>query len=131
MKRPLRSELQSDVHRIDPFISARLHTVDLAMTKRNFLSHSVFPIIACGLLATLGLGCSSPEPTSSTTPPPPTQETGPSLSLLYTTADAKLVLHNARRDSSRLLATGATAKEARAVSHTGRYLAFSYATADS
>jgi len=51
--------------------------------------------------------------------------------MLYTTPEGGLVLHDARRDTSRTLATGVEAKEARAVSPSGQYLAFSYATADS
>ena len=89
-------------------------------------------IITCGLIAPLGIGCFSPESvTSSTDAPASSQETSLSLSLLYTTADAGLVLHDARRDNSRRLVADATAEEARAVSPTGSHLAFSYATADS
>jgi Tol biopolymer transport system component len=63
--------------------------------------------------------------------PSPPPEPGPTLSLLYTTPEDGLVLHDARRDTSRTLATDVSAKEARAVSPSGRYVAFSYATADS
>ncbi len=56
---------------------------------------------------------------------------GPSLFLLHTTPTDGLVLHDARTDESRTLVAGATAKPARAVSPSGRHLAFSYATADS
>ncbi|WP_263785435.1 hypothetical protein [Salinibacter grassmerensis] len=41
------------------------------------------------------------------------------------------MLHDAREDKSQTLVGGATAKQARAVSPSGRHLAFSYATADS
>ncbi|MFB6097581.1 MAG: hypothetical protein ABEK84_00400, partial [Salinibacter sp.] len=44
---------------------------------------------------------------------------------------AGLVLLDARRDASRTLVADATAKGPRAVSPSGRFLAFSYATADS
>jgi Tol biopolymer transport system component len=53
------------------------------------------------------------------------------MSMLYTTAEGELVLHDARRNTSRTLATGVSTEEAQAVSPSGRYLAFNYATADS
>jgi len=78
----------------------------------------------------LSIGCSSSEPTTPTpqdTEPAP----GPTFSMLYTTPEGELVLHDARRDTSRTLATDVSPEEARAVSPSGQYLAFSYATADS
>ncbi len=80
----------------------------------------------------IGLGCSSSqpaEPTAETSQP--SSPSGPALFLLYTTPADGLTLHDARRDDNRTLVTGATAKQARAVSPSGRYLAFSYATTDS
>ncbi|MEF8815602.1 MAG: hypothetical protein V5A58_02320 [Salinibacter sp.] len=78
----------------------------------------------------VGLGCSSsqsPDPTSKTDAPSP----DPALFLLYTSSAGELTLQEARADTPRTLVSGATAKPARAVSPSGRYLAFSYATADS
>ena len=100
------------------------------MTHWTSVLRSASLLVAGGLLVILGPGCSSSEPT---TPKPQDTEPapGPTLSMLYTTPEGGLVLHDARRDTSRTLATGVEAKEARAVSPSGQYLAFSYATADS
>jgi Tol biopolymer transport system component len=87
-------------------------------------------IVVSGLLVISGIGCSSSQP-KTPTPQDASPEPKSTLSLLYTTADAGLVLYDARRDTSRTLVTGVDAGEARAVSPTGRYLAFTYATADS
>jgi len=99
------------------------------MTHWPTLRHSVLLLVAGSLLAVLGTGCSSSEPTSPA--PQDTTAPGPTMSMLYTTAEGELVLHDARRDTSQTLATGVSAEEARAVSPSGRYLAFSYDTADS
>ncbi len=94
-----------------------------------------FPALRISLLLVLGVtsvgwlsaGCSSSKAPSSTQSAP----SGPALSLLYTTADEGLVLHDARVDSTRTLVPGATHRGVRARSASGRYLAFSYSTADS
>lgn len=82
-----------------------------------------------GAVLVLLAGCSSSRPAQ------PTDETkaeqGPALSLLYTTSDAGLMLHDARRDSSYHLVADAHSNGTRALSPSGRYLAFSYATPDS
>jgi Tol biopolymer transport system component len=85
------------------------------------------------VLAAVGFvvaGCSSSSqaPEQKTQPEAPS---GPSLSLLYTTDTEGLVLHDARRDSSRTLVPEATYDSVRARSASGRYLAFSYRTTDS
>jgi len=85
-------------------------------------------LVMSGLLVVSGVGCSSSQPETST---PQDASPEPTLSLLYTTPEEELVLYDARRDNSRTLVTGVDARKARAVSPTGRYLAFSYATADS
>ncbi len=90
--------------------------------------------VLCALIGVLGLtaACSSSQPPGSTTKTgEPADSSGPALFLLHTTPTDGLVLHDARSDESRTLVAGATAKQARAVSPSGRYLAFSYATADS
>ena len=89
-----------------------------------------FVFVAFAGILGSGLGCSSsqpPDPTSRTDAPSP----DPALFLLYTSSAGGLTLQDARADASRTLVPGATAKQARAVSPSGRYLAFSYATADS
>lgn len=86
-------------------------------------------LVGGGLLVVSGIGCSSTPKTTPSQDASPEPE--PTLSLLYTTPEDRLLLHDARRNTSRTLATGVDAKEARSVSPTGRYLAFSYATADS
>ena len=89
----------------------------------------VFALI--GILG-LGVGCSSSQPPGSATEPSaPTSSSGPALFLLYTPPNGGLTLHDARADEAQTLIAGATAKPARAVSPSGRHLAFSYATADS
>ena len=99
------------------------------MTRWTSALRSASLFVAGGLLAVLGMGCTSRAHHADAPRPPP--EPGPTLSLLYTTPEDGLVLHDARRDTSRTLATDVSAKEARAVSPSGRYVAFSYATADS
>lgn len=87
-------------------------------------------LAGAGLLVT---GCSSSSQTSdaSSDESATTQSAGPTLSLLYTTADETLVLHDARTDTARTLVSGAAHNGVRARSASGRYLAFSYTTADS
>ncbi len=100
----------------------------------HFPSSAPRGFVLCALIGVLGLGvaCSSSQPPGSTTEANgPAVSSGPSLFLLHTTPADGLVLHDARTDESRTLAAGATAKPARAVSPSGRHLAFSYATADS
>ncbi len=100
----------------------------------HFPSSAPRGFVLCALIGVLGLGvaCSSSQPPGSTTETNgPAVSSGPSLFLLHTTPTDGLVLHDARTDESRTLVTGATAKPARAVSPSGRHLAFSYATADS
>ncbi len=88
-------------------------------------------VLAAGPL--LWAGCSSSE--STTTPEPSPDETeapsGPALSLLYTTEGGALVHHSAQSASSDTVDAGVHSDGARAVSPSGRHLAFSYATADS
>lgn len=90
-------------------------------------------VVVSGLLLTVANGCSSSRPSPSTEDRRSTSSSPsePALSLLYTTADTGLVLHDARRDTSKRLVAGAEFTGRRAVSPTGRYLAFSYAAADS
>ncbi|MFB6273149.1 MAG: hypothetical protein ABEL51_09680 [Salinibacter sp.] len=97
---------------------------------RSFTAPRALAVLFAGSLLLLSTGCSSSQPSSSTTDQA-SSSSGPAVSMLYTTADAGLVLHDARRETSRTLVAGATAKAPRAVSPTGRYLAFTYATADS
>jgi Tol biopolymer transport system component len=80
-----------------------------------------------GLLAT---GCSSSSQAPSAASPEPAP-TGPALSFLYTTAAEGLVLHDAHTDTTRTLVPGATHDGVYARSPSGRYLAFTYTTADS
>ncbi len=88
-------------------------------------------VLAAGLL--LWTGCSSSE--STTTPEPSPDETedapGPALSLLYATDGGALVHHKARSSASDTLDADVQSDGARAVSPSGRHLAFSYATVDS
>lgn len=80
----------------------------------------------------LGLGCSSlqpPEPTTETDAP--SSPSGPTIFLLYANSTGGIALHDAREDETQTLVSGAAAKQARAVSPSGRHLAFSYANADS
>jgi len=101
------------------------------MTCQRFLFRTAVLLAAGSLVIVLGAGCSSPEPTTSTTQDTTSSDLGPSLSLLYTTPDDGLVLHDARADASRTLVPGAEAKSSRAMSPSGRYLAVTYSTADS
>ncbi len=99
--------------------------------KRLFVTRTAFVLLlglaGPGLLAT-GCSSSSPSATSSAAESAPA---GPALSLLYTTPSEGLVLHDARTDTTRSLVPGATHDGVRARSASGRYLAFSYSTADS
>lgn len=99
------------------------------MICHSSLFRAAVLLTAGSLLIALGAGCSSSEPATTEGPAPP--EPGPSLSLLYTTSDEGLVLHDAREDASRTLVAGAEAKSPRAVSPSGDYLAVTYSTADS
>ncbi|WP_103027378.1 PD40 domain-containing protein [Salinibacter altiplanensis] len=101
------------------------------MHDSSVASRGLVLLVLMGVLS-VGAGCSSsqsPGPTTKTDEP--ASRSGPALSLLYTTPTDSLMLHNARDERRRLLVAGATAKPPRAVSPSGRYLAFSYATADS
>ena len=100
------------------------------MTYWASFFRSALALTVSGALLFLGTGCSSSQSTTPTAQDS-ARTSSPTLSLLYTTAADELVLHDARREASRTLATNAEAKAARAVSPTARYLAFSYATADS
>ncbi len=100
------------------------------MTHRSSVLCSILLLVVGSLLVTMGAGCSSSDPTTPATDDP-SPAPSPSLSLLYTTPDAGLVLYDARSDAARTLVTGADAEGPQTVSPTGRYLAFSYATADS
>jgi Tol biopolymer transport system component len=91
-------------------------------------------LAACCAVLVLWAGCSSSESTTAPDPPAAEEEqqtTGPALSLLYTTDNGALVHHDAQSASSDTLGTGVQSDGARAVSPSGRHLAFSYATADS
>lgn len=107
------------------------------MTHRSFVLRGASLLVGGVLLAIAGTGCSSSQPTQpsqptpDTTSSPPASEPSPSLSLLYTKRDTGLVLHDARQGTSQTLVPGATSEGLRAVSPTGRYVAFSYATPDS
>lgn len=103
------------------------------MTTRTSFLQFAFLIAAAGLLLAAGIGCSSSESTqsSASTSQSSPSETGPSLSLLYTTAENEVVLHDAQNDTSQTLIPEAEPKTARSVSPSGRHLAFSYATTDS
>ncbi len=96
------------------------------------LRPSVFlvAVLSVGLAV---VGCSSPSQAPDAPAEEPAADTpsGPNLSLLYTTPADGLVLHDARRDSSRTLVPGAAYDSVQARSASGRYLAFSYQTADS
>jgi len=86
------------------------------------------------VFSVLAAGCSSPSQapdTTAQTSSQPATPRGPNLSLLYTTAEEGLVFHDARRDSSRTLVPGAVDDSVQARSASGRYLAFTYRTADS
>jgi Tol biopolymer transport system component len=88
-------------------------------------------LVVGSLVGMLATGCSSSSPTPSSPQEASAGTTGPSLRLLYTTDSNELVLYEAHRDAARTLATGARAAGPREVSPSGRYLAFSYGTADS
>jgi len=103
------------------------------MALRHSFPRPIRLAVVGGLLLAAANGCSSSRPSPSaadrrSSSPSPS---GPALSLLYTTADAELMLRDARRDTAQRLAAGVEFTGPRAVSPTGRYLAFSYATADS
>ncbi|MFP4227522.1 MAG: TolB family protein [Salinivenus sp.] len=83
---------------------------------------------SCALWA----GCSSSESTTSDSGADDSGPAdGPALSLLYATDGGALIHHDARTADSDTLASGVQADGAQAVSPSERYLAFSYATADS
>jgi len=92
------------------------------------LRYVLFLTVA-SLLVVVGTGCSSSEPSTSKEDPAP--PSGPALSMLYTTSDSGLVLHDARENATHTLVPGAEAAPARAVSPSGNYLALTYTTADS
>lgn len=88
-------------------------------------------LVTATLFLLFELGCSASRP-SQPAEEEPSEPAEPSLSLLYTTADGDLLLRDGRRDSIRRIETRTTAADrSREVSPTGRYLAFSYTTADS
>jgi Tol biopolymer transport system component len=89
--------------------------------------------LGAALLGGLAAGCSSPSQAPAPASPDPAPETpaGPSLSLLYTTPGEALVLHDAASDSTRRLATSVRHDGPQAPSPSGRFLAFTYTTADS
>ena len=91
-------------------------------------------LLGAAVVGVLAAGCSSPSQAPAPSPEPeptPSAPTGPTLSLLYTTPDGALALHDTRADSTRRLASGVRDDGLRARSPSGRYLAFTYATADS
>ena len=93
-------------------------------------------LAACTLLlGTLAIACASsseaPSSSADASDAAAPEPSGPALSLLYTTSEGDLVLHDARADSTRRLATDARHDGRRAVSSSDRYLAFTYTTADS
>ncbi len=98
---------------------------------RSAALRAVFLLVLGG--ATAGLfaaGCSSPPKAPSTDSTEATSS-GPTLSLLYTTAEEGLRLHDAGLDTTRTLVPGASYDGVRTRSPSGRYVAFSYKTADS
>lgn len=115
-------------------LSALSFSLSAFMTTPWFsVSRSALPLIAIGLLVALGIGCSSSSPPASSGEGETVASTepGPVLHLLYRTTDDRLMLHNAGRDEARPLVDDAHTTGAQAVSPSGRYLALSYATADS
>lgn len=95
-------------------------------------SHFLVLAVVAGFALIAG-ACSTPsqtpDPTSSTTTS--SSPSGPSLSFLYTTPDNGLVLHKARTDTTRTIASDVAYDSVRALSSSRRYLAFSYTSADS
>lgn len=89
--------------------------------------------VGAAVLGLLAAGCSSSSQAPAPASPDSASETpaGPSLSLLYTTPDEALVLHDTQADSTRRLVTGVRHAGLRAQSPSDRYLAFTYTTADS
>ncbi len=101
--------------------------------ERSPSIHRGLLILALSLTSiALYTGCSSssqtsePEPRSSEPEP-----SGPTFSLLYTSDEAGLVLHDANADTTDTLVPGASYDSVRARSPSGRHLAFSYESADS
>lgn len=101
------------------------------MIDSSSLFRATVLLTAGSLLIALGAGCSSSEPTTPTTQDSVAPESGPSLSMLYTTTDDGLVLYDAQADAAQTLVPGAEAKLPRAVSPSGDHLALTYSTADS
>lgn len=87
-------------------------------------------LVLFGVFAILLAGCSSSR-TAQTTESSSNEDRGPSLSLLYHAPDKGLVLHDARRDSSRTLKSDVEQTRPGVVSPSGQYVAFEYAGADS
>ena len=109
---------------------ATLSTCRMGFMTR-FASFRIVLFVFGGLIAGLfAAGCSSPSSAPASTSSESTPS-GPALSLLYTTASEGLVLRDARTGTARTLVAGASHDGVRAPSRTGRYLAFSYTTADS
>jgi Tol biopolymer transport system component len=92
-------------------------------------------VAGTALLGTLALACASPSQAPSSSDEPDASAgsapSGPALSLLYTTGENHLVLHDAQADTTRRLASDARHDGPRAVSPSERRLAFTYTTADS
>jgi Tol biopolymer transport system component len=100
------------------------------MTRSPVLRAVLFLVLGGATAGLVAAGCSSPSkaPSTDTTEATPS---GPTLSLLYTTAEEGLRLHDAGLDTTRTLVSGASYDGVRARSPSGRYVAFSYTTADS
>lgn len=98
------------------------------LSVRAFLQpgSSLLLLLVLGLCTT---GCSSPSQTTSQADDRAPQ--GPTLSLLYTTAGAALVLNDTGADSSHILTSDASTDGRQAVSASDRYIAFSYTSTDS
>jgi len=87
------------------------------------------------LLGTLAVACGSSSQAPSSPDEPDaaaaSEPRGPALSLLYTTGEDHLVLHDAQADSTRRLAADVRHDGPRAVSASENHLAFTYTTPDS
>jgi len=87
------------------------------------------------ILGLLAVACASSSQAPSSPDEPDaaaaSEPSGPAFSLLYTTREDHLVLHDAQADSTRRLATHARHDGPRAVSPSERHLAFTYTTTDS
>jgi len=116
---------------LGPFAFVRQHDWDF---MRPFPAPRLL-LLAFGVavLGGLAAGCSSSSQAPAPTSPDSASEApaGPSLSLLYTTPDEALVLHDVQSDSTRRLVSGVRHDGLRAQSPSGRHLAFTYTTADS